>query len=445
MKLDNPIFEIRKLRKNLASSLYPELCAQENPGKSSVEIAREIHDVDIEFDSRKFIAAVETFFGLNIFIFETFNGTETRFEIPNHRYFSARRFNLGWPSICIFRFRASLREDQYQLIISVTDDKESIRIWPRDITKKLVDIYTQVNAVYFRTSKIYKNLFDIDFVNPTDARGQVLDNSGRCRGLIFEYSGMTISLLTLPCAPHNLGEKKITTISLKLALQFMNRNTNRFRSLGSISGISVINRNGDLKLIGIWYSVLNYAQGIYIPLIEEDVPIEYINLKRYPPLFLNSNNVDTVGSGQTKSLSPGDDPFPEDILALRMIFPILRWLNAIGEPKNNNLDPISNDLLTRFQYNPSARYKFNLDRSLPNFDNFEIAIAWLTSKTEGLIEDKYIILPSLKFVEYLRNMLLRSQPQWKRGISYIPNYYLYRTDFKTKVLFTYEEVLHVFK
>lgn len=449
MKLDNPVPSIRKLRINISQAIFAAVCAQENPGKSILEIEKDLYDVDIEFDSRRFISAAETFFGVNIFIFETVNG-ESRFEIPNHRYFSARRFNPNLPSILMFRFHAAGREDQYQLIMSITEDKESIRIWSVDITRRLIKLYQQVNTVYFRTNRIYKNIFTLDFISPANARAQILDSSGKCRGLVFELSGSSLearslgsgsllTFLTLPCAPYNLPVTQPTFIKRKLAIDFINLNKDKNKGrlfpygIGNISGISTVNNNKSESLIGIWYSMINYQQAIYIPVVAESLDSnEYNKLIRYPPLVLDENISDTLSD------------FSADLTGLRMIFHILRWLNAIaGNTRISLLEPLSPDLETLFEFPPITNYSFKISRSFPNFDNLNNALAWLETNTKGLVISGKIMLPSINFVTYFKMILLRAESAWTNRVSYIPNFYLYRTDFRSRILFSYEEVLHV--
>jgi hypothetical protein len=170
---------------------------------------------------------------------------------------------------------------------------------------------------------------------------------------------------------------------------------------------------------------------------------KYERYNKYPPPILSYSEA----TGALRPEISGEvrtelDKFSDELKSLRFLLHLLRWLNAIADPSNDLLNPISTELLTKIQYNPGVKYKFNVGRSLPNFDNFENAIAWLDSNTQGLVENGHIILPTVKFVTYLKSMLLRSQPEWVNRVPYIPNYYLYRTDFKTKVLLTYEEVLH---
>ena len=122
----NPIKGIREFRANLGKYISPEVLIQENWSFANEEIIRDLQDADLAFDSQRFYRALEVRFGVNIFIF-LLNGS---LEIPNHRYFSARRFDLEKPSVVLIRIdEKRKREPTYHLVVSQEQgkDKEDIR------------------------------------------------------------------------------------------------------------------------------------------------------------------------------------------------------------------------------------------------------------------------------------------------------------------------------
>ena len=345
----------------------------------------------------------------NIFIFSLDSGL----EIPFHRYFSARRFDLNAPSVTIIRIDEKRAEPTYHLVISrLNDEKQGV--WSPAITKDLAMIYHNLNRVYMRSKKIYMNIFSLDFCPPDfEPVAQILDEAGKCRGLVDREKK---TIMFYPSQPYNLPRGEVHPVPFK-SLSMEEQPT----------AISV----ADGEIIGLWFTRYDIPNCIFIP-VNIRKHEEYSKLPILPSLYV------------PKLVDP-QKKFEKDYYTLRMIFHLLRWLNYLaGDQKRSDRSLISDKILDHLLVVQDFNPEFNLRRSLPRVTTMIDAIMYIKSTTKGFITGEggayFINLPSKKIINYLEAALQRNNTEWTMLPNYIPNFYAYRSDFGSQTFLSPEEL-----
>lgn len=388
-KIENPSSYLRRVRGEIARNINPIICAQENPGLSGSQITEMLADPDVELDSAKFYRAVEEFFKVNLFIWKLGSKGEIIFEIPNHKFFHARRFNPQYPSILIYRFeppkRKSLEETQYQLIIK-HDPKinNTIRIFGAFETQRLIQLYYSAYKVEIVTNgEVRTNSFKKDLISGGNITYQILDFSGKTRGLIVDG----ICILVPPTAPYDLPVTE--------------PRNNQLSSLPKWdpTAISLIGES----LIGIWIDV------VYVPIEPIPLPSRLDHLpNKKPPWIKRSQNRD----------------FEHQYRVVRILMTLIRWLYLTNRTEFSK----------RLFFNPNVRYEvINLGRRLPVFDHFSDALIYIENRFSGLVQGDKIVVPGEYMVNYIKESLNRADPKWREKPTFIPNFYIYKNDFLTKI------------
>lgn len=401
IKEPTSITTIRNIRREMALATNPIICKQENYLSSLEDIRFNLLDTDVELESKRYIRALENFFQVNIFIWEKTDKPieKINFEIPYSKFFSVRRFNTNWPSILIYRHnprdpRKNEMDPQYQLLIN--SDKatnSSIRIFDKLVTEYLIDAYYTSYSIYiWNNGKLKINPFISDYIKGGQPLGQILDNAGKCRGLVFS----SYTLITPPVAPYNLNETSVQLATLD--------NLSKF---GTPTSISVHNN----LLVGLWF------MDLYSPCQPVNIPNQFINLPRVKPGWLNQNTNTTIG-------------FSNVYRNLRILMTIIRWLNRVDIREFENYRSSGKIIVGNVNYKVN-----NMGRRLPALSNFDEALTYIKDKFIGLVQGDNIVLPSLKILDHLDEVLQRADENWRKIPTSIPNFYLYASDFQNTLIF----------
>lgn len=386
IKVANPISYLRNIRRKMAKGVNPAVCAQELPGISLSEIGKMLEDPYVDLDSKKFFRAVEQYFKINLFIWYTNENGELRFEIPNGKFYHARRFDPALPCILIYRFEPQKKnydkETQYQLIIKYgSKSNTTIRIFPPKITQKLIELYYSFYKVsVWETGKVISNGFAKELLSGGKKSGQILDFAGKCRGLIVD----NICILTPPTAPYDL--------------EVIDPKANNVDKLPNLQWSAASRIDG--KIIGVWYDIL------YFPINAiSDITLETLPDKK-PPWIPESK----IGN------------FDVNYKVIRTLMTIVRWLYLTDSKRFEK----------RILYDPTVRYQIvDMGRKLPKFKLITEAIEFIKEKFIGIVRDQNIILPGDYIFKYMKKTLERASEEWTKIPGFIPNFYLYRSDFHT--------------
>jgi len=205
-------------------------------------------------------------------------------EIPRHKFFYIRRINLERPTIVIFKHTGaesdSLKYPQCEIIGTekglTMSKKTAIELYRA--FRRIFRVYRwnkELGMVRFPVFSLIE--FMDNLIKNRLIQSQMVDRIGKARAFILRNG---ITLVIPPTRPENFPlSTKINRTKLTDVLQFIN---------SEISGYST--RNG--KLIGIWYG--QYFEGIYVPLIPQEVPSELKKLPEHPEILLRESDVEPI-------------------------------------------------------------------------------------------------------------------------------------------------------
>ena len=179
-----------------------KVCQSENIGFSIDEIARDLGNVDVPLDPRRFIRLLEIYFDVNIVIFVR-TKKEENFEMmcPHHRQFFLRYdFVPTKPFVFLYehwgtspdRYTKRLHP-VYEMIVSVLPSVDVPRrsfALTNPQRKRLTDVYRNVFQVY----PLGQNIPLLPFASPPSESipiSQLLDDKGKLRTILVKSSTNT--------------------------------------------------------------------------------------------------------------------------------------------------------------------------------------------------------------------------------------------------------------
>lgn len=294
---------INRLRRWMASKVDPNLLRQELYDSTPEQIRNQLMDTKLFFDPKLYYRAAEEVFNVNIYVFSSIaNETKkeedaSEIEIPRNKFFHARPSRTSRPTIVIYKNFGTESDNlvypQCELIIDyVNHNNAAVKLFGlqmdvlcRDIlfsAQETIYINKQVNGV-----KTHVNLFSAqDFFGllRSTPKFQYIDTNGKVRAFVLNtkinggdlrpiYEDITI--IVPPSQPENLPNiesNRLPYAHLDIILALFNDNRN--------GGKNNSGKPSALGNDGVWFSVIDLAEGIYFPIKEVlngDVLPEFIS------------------------------------------------------------------------------------------------------------------------------------------------------------------------
>lgn len=272
-----------KVREYIVKTINPEIFKQELYDSTLDEIKEDLENPEVDFAAEKYYRSLEEIFNVNIFVFTTKSLSEKKdnneelfsLEIPRSKICHIRPYRENRRSVIVLRHWGTeineLENPHCELIVSnleeisdvkkTSNDEDTNYIFETPMTKILYQILSKSYQIYVWNNTEEKvdmktriNPFSrIDWellFNKYKIVGQRVDGYGKLRTLGIKIGENKIMAVFIPPSqPLNLPYlTEITPIKEKYVLDIF----------GSPSGI----HSG-----GLFYSVLDYKYGIYIPTI----------------------------------------------------------------------------------------------------------------------------------------------------------------------------------
>lgn len=437
-----------KVRKAIAYETYPELLKQEMYDYELDTIRALLADPNRYLDPDLFYRALEEYFQINIFVFNTYTdefGTDlSDIVLPRHRNFHIRPERISRPTVLIlthYGADSNIEHPSCELLVDFySGENVVIKLFDSQMTKnaykflinyanniswlphvrKFVDI-RDVPPELYPHDNVYGK-FDYSELLQGDGRliGQYIDSIGKARSYSFKYKDGIISFVTLPGMPENVpGYKELARPDVSIVLNNLKDNI--------ATGVSVDDKG---LYDGIWFQMFEITEGIYVPINPTStLPPQYSNL----PIG-SSNPIQTVTTINNTLR------YMRLNRTLHIIYDLIEWLFEI-ERKNKNMEgkePTADDLKYIFSFDnytgdSSLYYDFSkLTRYLPEVNTVQEGIQYLSSKVpqfrQGITSYNREFAEKLyKYLEEYQGKTVGETPLIR---NYINSYFMSASDFK---------------
>lgn len=219
-----------KVRKHIASRVYPGLLKQELYDRSLDEIFDVMCNGEAFLDPSVFYRALEVVFNINIYVYGYTSekvdkkAGEGEMVIPRSKIYHTQPYR-ALPTILIVRNWGSatdvLEYPQSELIIEEIKGRKATMVFSEEMGKINYDVMQQTASVMMwkidtnNNLQIRKNLYDPDIEDYTvpdynaiiggNGKYQIIDDYGKMRGLIFDHDlSQRVTMLIEPSQPINL-------------------------------------------------------------------------------------------------------------------------------------------------------------------------------------------------------------------------------------------------
>ena len=305
---------VRKVREYINNSINPLLFKQELYDNSLEEIKSDLENQEIDFASEKYYRSLEEIFDINIFVFTVKSGEERRneeeeefsIEIPRSKICHVRPYRENKRSVIIIKHWGTeineLKNPHCELLVSnleeiadkkekskkkfISKDEDTTFIFESNMTKILYQVLVKSYQVYVwsypediigkissdsimtRINPFSRIDWELLF-NKYQIVGQRVDGYGKLRTIGIKIAkNKTVAIFIPPSQPLNLPYlDDISPVKEKYVLEIFGKP-------------SAIEENG------LYYSVLDYKYGIYIPTIPEKTislpSMKKVNVKNKP-------------------------------------------------------------------------------------------------------------------------------------------------------------------
>ena len=391
----------------MANNINLSLLKQELYDFSEEEIKIQLEDHTKFMDPALYYRAIEGIFhmmNMNIFVFvppdEDKNDDFGSLEIPRYKLFHARPKRGKGISIIIFKHLGSesdnLNYPQCELIVDCDQNNNFIR---KFFEEKMTDLLYDTMIETSKTISWYidpitnepvanVNLYSTFYFRGILGKiphGQIIDNYGKLRGLVFTYKEEEITVMFPPSQPENLPliKNEPQRPRIETILSLFN---------GNIVTAVTTTQDG---IDGIWLKLTDIDHGIYCPFlpvndkqfIEKilgDLPIGPPN-----PIFTNGKNV----INRIKKLRRVLD------ITLQLIIwiYILSKLDVVVFIKNYfRLGDFG-----KFNDSSNIYDISNINRRIPKFNSIDQAMDYLGKYIPTLVSQKRFVLYSKKYMDGL--------------------------------------------
>ena len=422
--VEDKTFLVLQIREKLASDINPSVMKQELYDFNDDEIVNQVLALDLFFDPALYYRAIEEFFNINIYTFtpgkrpkEDRQESFGKIEVPRHKVFHSRPIRPDRQTVLIYKHRGAeadvLEYPQCELIVDIPEDRGiPIKVFDESMTNLVHDIlmstFPTTTYSYDQETKLlqsYNNLYSrINFDQLTDrqAIGQIIDDYGKLRGLLFN----DISIYFLPSQPENIpATKEVKRVNHQQAT----------RKFGEPNAI-VRSQDGQ-SVVGLWFPHQDFPEYPYVIFVPINPTQEYSDLPNGPQAPLESKETQT--SARVLLLQR----------QIKLITQVIKYLFSLSQPitadefmnryTTTNLQPVTDS---------STFYDLTrLPRKLPDAENVQSAIQVLTPMAPTLFSKGKIVLYSKVFADKIADYL-QDLKVFKTN-KYIDDYFIYEKDF----------------
>jgi hypothetical protein len=254
---------LERKRREIATKVNPWRLKQQFYDLDTPEITKELLRVTDYLDPALYIAALEEYFGIDIYVIvptTVSNITTMKFLIPRHIKFYAR--NAVIRRCAIVFCHAGVQSDNLlynhcELIVSKDYQEEYLRS---------VEVSARLRQIFHDTTHTEvlnpRHLYDVEFLNADldhvlrnyTLVSQYIDGYGKLRAVTLQVGNQLVSVIMEPREPYNLDHSpKLTLTSYQQALD-----------LGNVG--KPLGRSTD----GIWIRFQGTTSIVYFRLLEED-------------------------------------------------------------------------------------------------------------------------------------------------------------------------------
>jgi len=286
---------VRRVRKYIATKIYPGLLKQELYDRTLSEIWAMLCDVTSFLDPSVFYRALEVVFNINIYVYGYTTGKDGKkakqgkMVLPRHKIFHTQPYR-DRPTILILKNSGSetdvLEYPQSELIIEDIKGAKPVMVFKEEMGRINYDVLQQTARIFTwkitkaNTLEVHQNTYlkatqkysEPDYSALIDHQGryQILDDYGKLRGLVFSsVDGQGVTMLFDPSQPVNLPlTTKERLASCDDPTQFYEDDVEVFprckpETATRIFGKPVsMTKNPDGYLTGLWFGT---GTKVYIP------------------------------------------------------------------------------------------------------------------------------------------------------------------------------------
>lgn len=447
-KYDGSEAYVIKVRQMIASETLPELLKQEMYDYDLETIKSLLRDPTRYFDPDIFYRAVEEFFQINIFVYNTykneFSADLSEVVLPRHRNFHVRPERIYRPSVLILSHMGSdpnADNPKCELLVDFNPELNMIiKLFDAQMTKNTYKFLISFanNITWLPNSRTYVKVQDtppelyphdnvygkFDYADLLQGNGklvgQFIDSIGKARAYTFSYPEGYISYVTLPGMPENVpAYKDLARPDISVIVKNLGSNLATAKS---------VDDNGLCD--GIWFQMFEITEGIYVPIQPTKfLPDEYLNLP------IGSNNPIQNIAVKSNTLR-----YMKLTRTLHIIYDLIEWLFEIDRKVKivNGDIPTAEKLkyiLGHDNYTGDSVEYYNftkLPRDLPRVNNVEEGLAYLSSRVD-VFRGK-IVAYSLDFYnklyKYMQEYEQRTIGEIPLIRGYIDSYFMTASDFK---------------
>lgn len=277
---------VQNMRASLLNHVHLAVFRQELYDFTDQQIREIIADPEEVFDPAYFYHALEELFDVNIYIFGHDPHTKDIFmDLPRYKYTHIRQYRTRKNTVMLYKHignvSTSLKYPNYNIIMNAgqrkiygeTENKNLYRF--QESTLKTYSIDNALN--------VYDNLFNqVNLGGWINERGgiikaQFIDSFGKNRGFILT-NGLT--MISIPAQPINVPEAMdYSEVTYQMAKEFMKIEPSHY------------DFNQRKEVIGLWYTVANVENSLYIPVKAEKIDeVGVVTCTIGNPLKLNKLN-----------------------------------------------------------------------------------------------------------------------------------------------------------
>ncbi len=217
---------VRRVRRYIATRIYPGLLKQELYDRTLNEIWSILCDVDAFLDPSIFYRALEVVFKINIYVYGyiTENRESGKMVLPRNKIFHVQPYR-EWPTVLVLKNWGGaadiVQHPQSELIIEEIKGSKTVMVFDQEMGKINYDVLQQTEIVFMwkitqnGEMEVHQNIYsertkryvqpDYDRMIRYRGRYQILDDYGKMRGLVFNYSSdQRITMFFAPSQPVNL-------------------------------------------------------------------------------------------------------------------------------------------------------------------------------------------------------------------------------------------------
>jgi hypothetical protein len=377
------------------------------------EIRTQLENVDTFLDPSLYYRILEELFNINIFTFISPQSNDSNYgsiELPRNKLFHARTARSTKYSILIFKHWDHkinrLGIPKCDLIVFKSNDGSITKIFNSNMSVLLNNMILNLKETISWTidpkniqPTARKNIYSsIDYyqlltgVLPSGTykfEGQFIDGYGKCRGFLINYNSQSVSIICPPFQPENLPIYKSDPSACDMKIVF-----ELFGNSPSSKHV-----NGDGKIVGLWYPILDIDEGIYIPIKEESSDILKVPNGSENPFYISGiNNVNRLRKlNRMKNI----------------ILQLCQWVYIYYRlyTKNSSLDTFMEGTIAEFNTaETDTVYIYNFDdlnRILPKFagNKFENSIKYLEKVCPTFVKGGKIQIYSSRVIEGIKYYL----------------------------------------